>query len=227
MLPTTDFDVLSGISVFFFRCYSGFMRKELSDTAERLLERTIVVIEEHGAAAIRVHEVAADCGVTATTLYRLFGSREGLVHKAQAARFQRLMNDDAVFAERLRAITTEEALRPFLEATIDYYMSEPANQLRRRRRLFILGSSEGLPELQAEILAELSAAHDQAIAALTEVAERGWLRDGFRAAPFVDWFISQIDGRTRYEFPSVKMDLSGLNDITKRATLRELFGDEG
>ncbi|MEI2420645.1 TetR family transcriptional regulator, partial [Arthrospira platensis SPKY2] len=54
----------------------------------------IAVIDEHGEAGIRVQELSDEVGVAITTLYRFFGSREGLIETAQAERFRRQATEE-------------------------------------------------------------------------------------------------------------------------------------
>ena len=56
---------------------------------QRILELAVSAIDEGGEAAVRVNDLAAEAGVTIPTLYRHFGSRDGLVEAAQTYRFRK------------------------------------------------------------------------------------------------------------------------------------------
>ena len=69
---------------------------------ERILELAVEAIDAGGEEAIRVNDIAAEAGVTVPTLYRHFGSRDGLVEAAQTYRFRKTQFvDSSVLAASL------------------------------------------------------------------------------------------------------------------------------
>ncbi|UDY35079.1 TetR/AcrR family transcriptional regulator [Dermatobacter hominis] len=156
--------------------------------ARRLIDATIAVIDERGETAVRVQDVVAEAGVQVPVLYRHFGNREGLV---QAAQLSRLFRDlDAEMAVVERAIRSSEGPDE-LRATFDRLMQrvmEPERRQLRWRRVSVLGSTWGRPELSAAVSVAMRGSMSRLADALREPCERGWLRDGFDPDAFSDWF---------------------------------------
>ena len=61
-----------------------------ASSRQRILALAIAAIDKGGEAAVRVNDIAAEAGVTVPTLYRQFGSRDGLVAAAQTQRFREI-----------------------------------------------------------------------------------------------------------------------------------------
>jgi AcrR family transcriptional regulator len=64
-------------------------------TRQRLLDRTIEVIEAEGVPGVRVQPIAAAAGVAVPSVYHFFGSKEGLIEAAQAERYGRVLAESS------------------------------------------------------------------------------------------------------------------------------------
>ena len=88
------------------------------DTAERVLEATMKLVARVGLARLVVDDVARAAGVSRQTVYRYYGSRDGLIRAAilreEAALIERLV--DAATRHRDVRAALEAALREALEA---------------------------------------------------------------------------------------------------------------
>ena len=120
---------------------------ELS-SVQRILERTIQVIEESGEAAIRTNPIAFECGVTPPILYRAFASREGLIIAAQAERYRRSTEVSAKYLyDSIARADSRESLIANVSSLLDFVFSKDRAE-NRRLRVEVIGSSVSRPQLR-------------------------------------------------------------------------------
>ena len=156
--------------------------------ALRLIDATIAVIDERGESAVRVQDVVEQAGVQVPVLYRHFGNREGLVQAAQLARLFRDLDAEMAVVERaIRSADGADELRATFDRLLLRVM-EPERRQLRWRRVGILGSTWGRPELTAAISVALRSSMSRLADALRGPAEQGWLREDFDPVAFSDWF---------------------------------------
>ena len=88
---------------------------ERHPTEQKVLDATVRIIDEHGEAAVRIHDIQIECDVTAPSIYHFFGSREGLVIEAQADRLRRSFDaNDAILDATLTDIASRDEARAAL-----------------------------------------------------------------------------------------------------------------
>jgi len=160
-------------------------------TRERLIRAAFELFDERGFAATSVDDIAERAQVGRTTLFRQFGSKEGLVfpdHDALLGRaderlaaakpeamptavidvassvFDHYLNEGELARLRYRLTRSVPALRDYETATVSKYARLFARHLR--------GASPGDPasELRAELFSH-------AVVAAHNVVLRRWLRD--------------------------------------------------
>lgn len=156
-------------------------------TALKLIDVTVEMIDAHGEVAVRVQEVVAAAGVQIPVLYRHFGNREGLI---QAAHIRRMQNELASLLEESRqsvgrAQSREEFLRNF-EHVIDVLFG-PERAEARFKRLNIVGSGYGRPEMEA-VLVEIELEGFSRLEELLKPAQnQGWISSTLDLRAFVAW----------------------------------------
>ena len=98
---------------------------------QRILELAISAIDEGGEAAVRVNDLATEAGVTVPTLYRHFGSRDGLVEAAQTYRFRKTQFvDGSVLAASLAKCKNQDELRKALRKELLMHFDTDRWELR-------------------------------------------------------------------------------------------------
>lgn len=196
----------------------------MTSTRDRILNATTAVIEAGGAAKVRVHAIAAECGITATTINRYFGSRCGLVNAAQAERY-RLANRglDATYVERVQAMTSADEFRQFVEAVWRYFLTNPDFVVSLRTRAFLLGSTEGIDDLREEMFAAPWPEFDRIVEILTLAHQRGWTRPELDILGTATALVVLLEGRVRFEFEASRADIDALNRACVDMVLRLLF----
>lgn len=194
-------------------------------TRDRILELAIVAIDRGGEAAVRVNETAAEAGVSLPTLYRYFGSREGLIESAQEARFNRdrgtLLGD---LSDRLRECASKDELKQLLRNEMSARFDDE-HRATRHVRVNSLGSGYARPDL----LASLAASQRSSACALAELLrpfqERGWIRAEVDLAAFVYWYLGQLMGRVLIEIGGNVVPEDQWNATSLAAVNSVLFGD--
>lgn len=192
--------------------------------AQRILDAAIVSIDAQGEVGLRVQDVVLQAGVQIPILYRHFGNREGLV---QAAQLERLRRDLAVEIEVTGAMlgSAESAVefRAILDAVLNRVMSEE-RRLPRSRRVNVMGSTYGRPELTAAVARSQHVAIDWIAGVLTRPAERGWIRQDIDLRVFATWLAGTMIGRFVAELDTESIDMAVYDQMWLDSIHHTLFG---
>jgi AcrR family transcriptional regulator len=195
-----------------------------SANAQAILELAIEMIDERGEAGIRVQELSDSVGVAITTLYRFFGSRDGLIEAAQAERYKRqLLIDVERLSVGLDLCRDGNDFRLVMERTVERLMFDDLRQ-QRLRRINALGSAQSRPEL----LNALAGAQDDVNRAMAEVLssarERGWIRADLDLHSFAAWLSGITCARVLIELGPTSADSASWDALTVQAINNALFG---
>lgn len=193
-------------------------------TSELLLERAIEAIERGGEAAIRVRDLAAECGVTTPIVYRHYGSRDGLVVAAQAARYLRShLEVFERFDPSTMAATSREELRAVFHEFVNW-VYRPERAPYRRMRASVLGSAVSRPEL-AEAIRDADLQFVRHVVTLfTPIQRSGIIRQDLPLEAFAMWYLGQLDGRIHVELADLPIDGGQWNEVSRRAIDWLVFG---
>lgn len=195
-----------------------------SEAPGRILEAAIAVIEDGGEVAIRVHEIAAACGVTGPILYRAFGSREGLIVAAQAERYRRCTGHDVeALAEAIDGAATAADLHTALDAELRTAFDADRGH-DRRMRANIVGSCITRPELAAAITDIDRSLAERTAAAWDRAQRRGIVRTDVDPAVLASWWMAHLDCRVRIELSPSRIDGNAWNQVARAAALAAVFG---
>ena len=192
-------------------------------SAQRILERTIQVIETAGEAAIRTNPIAFECGVTPPILYRAFGNREGLIIAAQAERYRRSTEAGLLYLFRyIDEANSREQLRENISTSLDFIFSEQRAE-NRRLRADVIGSSMSRPELR-EQLTRIDEEYALAIVERYQPAvEKGWLSRDKDYAVIAIWAQGVVNARVMVDEGASAEALIAWDELSKRAILSALF----
>jgi len=192
---------------------------------QRILELAISAIDEGGEAAVRVNDLATEAGVTVPTLYRHFGSRDGLVDAAQTYRFRKTQFvDGSVLAASLAKCKNQDELRKALRKELLTHFDTDRWELRQVR-LNALGAGYARPELAAS----LALAQKQGAMGIAEMLspfqKKGWIRKDIDLPATVYWFMGQILGRVLIEMGDNPVSQKKWNDVSLEGIMAVIFGD--
>jgi AcrR family transcriptional regulator len=192
---------------------------------QRILELAVSAINEGGEAAVRVNDLATEAGVTVPTLYRHFGSRDGLVEAAQTYRFRKTQFvDGSVLAASLAKCKNQDELRKALRKELLTHFDTDRWELRQVR-LNALGSGYARPEL----VASLALAQKQGAMGIADMLlpfqKKGWIRKDIDLPATVYWFMGQILGRVLIEMGDNPVSQKKWNDVSLEGIMAVIFGD--
>ena len=192
-------------------------------SVQRILERTIQVIETAGEAAIRTNPIAFECGVTPPILYRAYGSREGLIIAAQAERYRRSAEVAMSYLFRyISEANSREQLRENISTSLDFIFSEQRAE-SRRLRADVIGSSMSRPELRDHIT-HIDREFASAIGERYQPAiENGWLAADRDYAVIALWAQGLINARVMVDTSAEVETVRTWDDLSKRAILSAIF----
>ena len=195
---------------------------ELS-SAQRILERTIQVIEESGEAAIRTNPIAFECGVTPPILYRAFTSREGLIIAAQAERYRRSTEVSAKYLyDSIARADSRESLIANVSSLLDFVFNTDRAE-NRRLRVEVIGSSVSRPQLR-ELIAAIDKEYSVSIAlAYQPAVEKGWVSSGKNLEAIALWAQGLLNTRYMVDAIASDEDANTWNDLTRQSILSAIF----
>ncbi|HEY7873843.1 MAG TPA: TetR family transcriptional regulator, partial [Actinomycetota bacterium] len=122
------------------------LRDRRKEETRRLLEETALhLFTEHGFRATSIDRIANEAGVSRTTFFRYFPSKEAVL-------FSRQDRDADVFWESLRRRPPEEnALRAFEETIVEFARASEADPVQKERALELWALYAANPELRARL----------------------------------------------------------------------------
>ena len=142
-------------------------------TADALLERALEIIESDGEHAVRVEEISSACGVSITSLYHHFGSREGLIEAAQAERFVRVATANLIaFEAELASVVSGDDLRRLIARWVEELV-DTSMAAARRARTEILASAFTRPNLRERVIDSQRHYNDILVGVLENGQRRG------------------------------------------------------
>ncbi len=192
------------------------------DNRRKILDFAVAAIDAGGEAALRIHDVAAQAGITVPVIYHYFGNRDGLVIAAQVERYERkLVNDVSRMGRAVAECQTRDDLRTALRISWEYILARRAEN--RWRRINVVGSAYARAELEEAI----SRAQDEIVVALVAILDpcrdRGWLRAGIDLPSAIAWQHSILLSRTFIEHGALKGKSAEWDRLTLEALDRAFF----
>ena len=145
-------------------------------TVQRILDVTVEMLDERGESGVRVEEILAASGASASSMYHHFDNRDGLVDAARAVAFARQAAEDV---EGIRLAFSEVRDRDDLLARLDAITrltTSPERAPIRRRRVAILGWAAQRPALWEALGAEQQRVTDSMAALIADGQARGLVR---------------------------------------------------
>jgi len=175
------------------------------DTERRILMAAVALVDEHGAAGLRISDLVESSGRSVGSIYHFFGNREGLVEAVRAYRFDPTWEHD--LAQMQMVVDQVETLDQLLDAVeiVQASYMEPDRQEMLWHRVAAIGSARARPNLQ-EVLAqkqlEETAAFESWLRTLQSKGIVGESVDLYDAAVFLQAFtfgriLAVLDGTDR------------------------------
>lgn len=173
--------------------------EETIGTRDRLLRAAVKALDHGGESAVRIREIAAECGVTAPSIYHFFGSRDGLIEAALAYRyFTGQWELGTGFADAVFACTSKTEFVALVHTTMETILS-PDRAAYRLVRVSALGGTITRPRL-AEGVIQFQREFNRRLAEAIRFAQASkWVRADFNPEVFGSWLTGMINGRVLIE----------------------------
>jgi len=159
-------------------------------------------------------------------LYRHFGNREGLI---QAAHVRRLQDDLAMLVgigrESANAVKSSDEFVAIFGLVLDAVF-DPERSTVRYRRLNILGSTYGRPDLRRAVVELQREATDQLVALLEPAQGHGWISDSVNLRAYVLWLVGMAMGEALVEIGDELELTEAWVKIARKAAMETLFGTD-
>lgn len=202
-----------------------FSISETASTRDRILSLAVQAIDNGGEAGVRVSDIATSAGVTIPTLYRHFGSREGLIEAAQTGRFNRDRGTDFdALSDMLHQCSTQRELKDLIRNVMMTRFDDERRAVRHAR-VNSLGSGYARPDLMSSLAASQQATASAIAELLRPFQERGWIRPNVDLVAFVYWYLGQLMGRVLIEISGEFVSEEDWNETSLAAVNAVLFGD--
>jgi AcrR family transcriptional regulator len=189
------------------------------------LDVAIEAIDSGGEPALRLDAVVEKAGVAITAVYHHFGNREGLMEAAQAERYIRTIwpTLDGL-AELLQSVQTKEQLIEVVMAVLDQSVASTLST-NRARRINVVGSTLGRPDLAAAVAAEQAKVNGYLEGLLLPFQPRGMIRSDLDLYAFSGWIVGLILSRVMVDLDEDPDHGPRWDQVTRRAVYQLMFGD--
>ena len=190
------------------------------NSRERMLRLAIASLEQGGEVAIRVNDIARNAGVSVTSLYHHFQSREGLIEAAEARRYRELSTlDFERIGQAIANSTSRAEFRHNISAVIRNALNDPERAKVRMTRLEILGSAKSRPSLAKRLVEVHNYQSLETARVLEPLKELGWIRADLDTRAFGLFYLGTMTGRTFVEFGPASVDGEAWNELALSAIL--------
>ena len=186
-------------------------------TQDRVLASAVKAIDKGGEAAVHIRQICADTKTTAPSIYHFFGSREGLIEAAQAARFvqgQRKISID--FADSVYECKSKSDFTAVAHRFLDQMFSIERQSIRAVR-INVLGSAQSRKGLAKAIAKSQLIANKIGGEPIRFAQEKGWVRPDFNSEMYLAWITGMVNAQGLIELDGVHPDREDWVLIAKRS----------
>jgi AcrR family transcriptional regulator len=186
-------------------------------TQDRVLASAVKAIDKGGEAAVKIRQICADTKTTAPSIYHFFGSREGLIEAAQAARFiqgQRKISID--FADSVHGCKSKSDFTAVAHRFLEQMFSSERQSIRSVR-INVLGSAQSRKGLAKAIAKSQLIANKVGGEPIRYAQEKGWVRPDFNSEMYLAWLTGMVNAQGLIELDGVHPDREDWVLIAKRS----------
>jgi AcrR family transcriptional regulator len=168
-------------------------------TRARILQVTAKILNKNGEKAVNIRDVCKASKTTPPTVYRLFGSRNGLLMAAQSYRFTFKQTELVEnFAAAVYGAKNKSEFTKIAHQNLNLMFSLKRQDFRSMR-IEVLGSAQSNKALAAEINNAQSIANELGAQPIRFAQARGWVNDDFDPEIYIAWLTGMVNARTIIE----------------------------
>jgi len=198
----TDFDASKSVK----RITSLFMteprptRVDGRETMDRLLEFAERELNEVGAVKFQLSRVLDAAGISKSSAYHHFGSRDGIIAAVEMKTVtQQIELNNSVIREFIQEAPATQSATEFLKLLVQT-SSNGAGVDGRKRRAATLVSAQDSPAL-AKIIGKTQRDGAEYLAATLQIAvDRGWMSPTVSLLGIAHWILASVFGRILVDF---------------------------
>jgi len=168
-------------------------------TRARILQVTAKILSNNGEKAVNIRDVCEASKTTPPTVYRLFGSRNGLLMAAQSYRFT--LNQTELIEGFATAVYGAKNKSEFVKIAHQNLnlMFSLKRQDFRSMRTEVLSSTQSNKRLAVEINNAQTVANEFGAQPIRFAQARGWINDDFDPEIYIAWLTGMVNARVIIE----------------------------
>ena len=163
---------------------------------------TIAILAESGESGFRIETLIERTGISKSSLYTAFGSRDGLIAAALAKRFEQMILDTiGPIQSILGTARSRDDLRTGLRASTEF-VADLARTPQRVERSAIIAGTKGRPEYSEWLTEAQTRLSSEFADIIAEAQGRGWVSNRFPARLIANYIQASVLGRVIVGFDS-------------------------
>lgn len=184
---------------------------------DRILASAIRAIDKGGEKSLKIRQICSETETTAPSVYYFFGSRDGLIEAAQAARYLRGQRDLSLeFSNAVHACKTKSDFTAVAHRFLEQMFSFERRPIRSVR-VNVLGSSQTRKNL-AKAIAQVQLASNKIGGEPIRFAQdMGWVRPDFNPEMYLAWLTGMVNAQLLIELDGNHPDRADWVVIAKRS----------
>lgn len=165
------------------------------ETMDRLLEFAERELNEVGAVKFQLSRVLDAAGISKSSAYHHFGSRDGIIAAVEMKTVtQQIEENNRIFRLFVENASEDQSATEFLRLLVTT-SGESAGEVSRQRRAATLVAAQGIPAL-AQFVGETQREAAEKLAETLELAiERGWISPTAPVLGIAHWILTSVFGR--------------------------------
>ncbi|MEI8024551.1 MAG: TetR/AcrR family transcriptional regulator [Actinomycetota bacterium] len=168
-------------------------------TRARILQVTAKILNKNGEKAVNIRDVCKASKTTPPTVYRLFGSRTGLIMAAQSYRFT-LNQTELIegFATAVYGAKNKSEFVKIAHQNLKLMVSQKRKDYRSMRTE-VLGTAQSNKNLAVQINKAQTVANELGAQPFRFAQARGWINDDFDPEIYIAWLTGMVNARVIIE----------------------------
>lgn len=184
---------------------------------DRILASAIRAIDKGGEKSVKIRQICSETETTAPSVYYFFGSRDGLIEAAQAARFLRGQRELSLeFSNAVHACKSKSDFVSVAHQFLEQMFSLERRPIRSVR-VNVLGSSQARKNLAKAIAQVQLNANKIGGEPIRFAQEKGWVRSDFNPEMYLAWLIGMVNAQLLIELDGIHPDRADWVVIAKRS----------
>lgn len=165
------------------------------ETMDRLLEFAERELNEVGAVKFQLSRVLDAAGISKSSAYHHFGSRDGIIAAVEMKTVtQQIEENNRIFRLFVENAPEDQSATEFLRLLVTT-SGKSAGEVSRQRRAATLVAAQGIPAL-AQFVGETQREAAEKLAETLELAiERGWISPTAPVLGIAHWILTSVFGR--------------------------------